>query len=371
MNRENVKRILMVNPFGIGDVLFTTPMIRSLRAAFPQATLGYVCNRRVEELVRGNPHLDLIFIFEKDEYRDLWKRSKKECLRRFIRLLKEIRHQRFGVLIDLSLGWQYSFLGWLLGIPVRVGFNYRRRGRFLTKSKILEGFEEKHVVSYYLELLGFLEVAPVRPPHLEFYTPEKDRMWARDFLSVHEIPEETVLIGISPGGGASWGKEASYKQWPAGHFSKLANRLLEKEERSLLFFGDKKEIPLCEAIAKEVSGRRVVAAGRTSLGQLSALVERCRLLICNDGGTLHLAVSQGVPTLSFFGPVDPLVYGPFPEAGRHRILTIPLCCRPCYRRFKYPFCERQVCLEWLTPEEALREALSLLEGSFVGGQKER
>ena len=135
MNRIKAKRILIVNPFGIGDVLFTTPMVRGLREAYPDATLGYLCNRRVDELVRTNVHLDLIFIFEKDEYRTLWRRSKKECLRMFFRFLKEIRSQRFDVLMDLSLGWHYSFLGWLLGIPTRIGFNYRRRGRFLTKSK--------------------------------------------------------------------------------------------------------------------------------------------------------------------------------------------------------------------------------------------
>ena len=209
MNRIKAKRILIVNPFGIGDVLFTTPMVRGLREAYPDATLGYLCNRRVEELVRTNVHLDLIFIFEKDEYRTLWRRSKKECLRMFFRFLKEIRSQRFDVLMDLSLGWHYSFLGWLLGIPTRIGFNYRRRGRFLTKSKILQGFEEKHVVQYYGELLGLLGVPPATPPYLEFHPPEKDRLWARDVLSVHGIPEESVLIGMSSGGGASWGKESS------------------------------------------------------------------------------------------------------------------------------------------------------------------
>ena len=359
-------KFLIVNPFGIGDVLFTTPMIRALRKAFPDATLGYVCNRRVEELVRANSRVDLIFIFEKDEYRALWQRSKKECLRMAFRFLKEIRNQRFDVLIDLSLGWHYSFLGWLLRIPERIGFNYRRRGRFLTKGKILYGFEEKHVVQYNLELLELLGVASPKSPHLELHPLEKDRLWARDFLNVHGVPEETALIGMAPGGGASWGKESFYKHWPKEHFSKLANRLLENEERFLLLFGDKKEISLCETIAKEISGKHLVVAGKTSLGQLSALIERCRLLICNDGGTLHAAVSQGVPTLSFFGPVDPKVYGPFPAANRHRVLTIPLCCRPCYRRFKYPFCERQVCLEWVTPDEALKEAVQLLEGSFVG-----
>ena len=62
-----MRRIVLVNPFGIGDVLFTTPIVRSLRAAFPDAVLGYVCNRRVEELLCANPQLNRGFVFEKDE----------------------------------------------------------------------------------------------------------------------------------------------------------------------------------------------------------------------------------------------------------------------------------------------------------------
>ena len=356
---------MVVNPFGIGDVLFTTPLLRTLRKVFPDATLGYLCNRRVEDLLRANAHLDLIFVFEKDEYRKLWKQSKREFFRNLLGFFKEIRGHKFDALIDLSLNWHTSFWGFLLGIPTRIGFNYRRRGRFLTHSKELKGFEDKHVVAYYLELLELLGIMQDASSRMEFHPFEKDRLWAANFLGANGRMEGDIVIGMAPGGGASWGKESSYKHWPEEHFVQLANRLLERRERVIVLLGDRKELPLCEEIARGIPARRIVAAGQTNLGQLSALIEKCRLLICNDGGILHLAVSQGIPTLSFFGPVDPAVYGPFPPSDHHRVLTIPLCCRPCYHRFKYPICERQVCLEWITPEEALEEATSLLQHSVV------
>ena len=361
----NRKRILIANPFGVGDVLLTTPVVRSLREYFPEAELGYLCNRRTEEMTRTNPCVDVVFAFEKDEYRHLSKNSKKDFLRSFLKLLQEIRRHRFDTLVDFSLNWHYGLAAALLGIPKRIGFNYRHRGRFLTQHKELHGFEERHVVEYHLELLDLLGIPSPGSPKTEFHVLEEDRLWAREFLTSHNVMTNRLVIGMAPGGGTTWGKSASYKHWPKGHYVHLANRLLESRKGSILIFGDKGEVPLCEEIAEGIHGRSVVTAGKTSLRQLYALIEKCALLVCNDGGALHLAVSAAVPTLSFFGPVDPTVYGPFPVNERHRILTIPLCCRPCYRRFKYPVCERQVCLEWVTPERAFEEVSSLLEGSIV------
>ncbi|MBI4436610.1 MAG: glycosyltransferase family 9 protein [Candidatus Omnitrophica bacterium] len=359
------RRILIANPFGVGDVLFTTPVVRALRDYFPKATLGYLCNRRTEEMMRVNSCIDAVFVFEKDEYRRLWKESKRKCLQQFLKLLQEIRRCQFDTLVDFSLNWHYSFLGALLGVRRRIGFNYRGRGRFLTRRQDLPGFEEKHVVEYYLGLLKFLGVPFLQSPRMEFPLLEEDRRWAKAFLEAHKIPSEKTIFGMAPGGGTTWGDSASYKHWPKGHYRQLANRLLEDREGVFLLFGDERERPLCEEIAKGVLGRSVVAAGKTTLRQLRALLERCTMLVCNDGGILHVGVSADIPTLSFYGPVDPVVYGPFPSGERHGVLTIPLCCRPCYRRFKYPLCERQVCLEWISPEQAFREASRLLDAAAV------
>jgi len=361
----NTRRILIANPFGVGDVLFTTPVVRALREHFPDVTLGYLCNRRTEEMMRANSCLDAVFVFEKDEYRKLWRRSKGKCLQQFFALLKEIRRHRFDTLVDFSLNWHYGFWGTLLGIRRRIGFNFRGRGRFLTRRQDLSGFEEKHVVEYHLELLKLLEIAVPPAPQMEFPIIEEDRRWARVFLDSHKIPGEKTLLAMAPGGGTTWGRSASYKHWPKGHYIRLANLLLGEREGTILLFGDEGEVPLCEEIAKGISGKSVVAAGRTTLRQLRSLLEKCALLICNDGGILHVGVASGIPTLSFYGPVDPVVYGPYPSHERHCVLTTPLCCRPCYRRFKYPFCERQVCLEWIAPERAFEEACRLLERAAV------
>ena len=65
-------RILIVNPFGIGDVLFSTPLISNIRDAYPECYIGYICNIRAKDVLSDNPQLNEIFVFEKDEYRNLW-----------------------------------------------------------------------------------------------------------------------------------------------------------------------------------------------------------------------------------------------------------------------------------------------------------
>src|SRR3989338_6017959 len=104
------QRILIVNPFGIGDVLFTTPLIRAVRRAFPDSHLAYLCNRRTERILRNNPHLNEIFVYEKDEVVELWRTSWRRGVAHVAELLRRMRRARIDVVIDLSLGERYGLI---------------------------------------------------------------------------------------------------------------------------------------------------------------------------------------------------------------------------------------------------------------------
>ena len=83
----------------------------------------------------------------------------------------------------------------------------------------------------------------------------------------------------------------------------------------------------------------------TKIREMACLIKRCKALVCNDGGLLHIAVSQEVPTVSIFGPTDEKVYGPYPASKKHVVVTNNIDCRPCYRRFKLPECDTKKCIE--------------------------
>lgn len=328
-----MKRILIVNPFGIGDVLFTTPLIANLKAAFPDSYIGYVCNARTKDILLNNPAVNKVFIYEKDKFRRLWRRSKIACIRKFFKFLHSIGKKKFDCAFDLSLGQEYGFFLWLIGIRTRIGYDYRKRGIFLTKRIKLEGYASKHIVDYYCDLARLLGIEP-KQKDLEFPIDEKYLQWAADYLDEHEVGEDEIFIGLMPGGGASWGSDAYKKQWPAHRFADLGNQIVDKFRARLILFGDGSEYALCNQVASLIKDDCIMACGDTTLSRFAALLKRCTLVICNDGGPLHIAVSQGVKTISIFGAVDPLVYGPYPKNGDNVVITKDLPCQPCYKKFK-------------------------------------
>jgi ADP-heptose:LPS heptosyltransferase len=160
------------------------------------------------------------------------------------------------------------------------------------------------------------------------------------------------VIGLVPGGGASWGKEAPYKRWPAQKYAKLADKLIEKFSATIILMGDDSERALCTDVSEAMAQRPVMACGETTVSQLAALARACTLMIVNDGGPLHVAVAAGARTASIFGPVDDKVYGPYPSEN-HIVVTKDLACRPCYRRFRRAHCDHLSCLNELTAEDVL------------------
>lgn len=358
-----VVRILIVNPFGIGDVLFTTPLVRALRRAFPESHIGYLCNRRTEAVLRGNPHVNRLFIYEKDEALRLWKASSRQGLGYVWRLLRDLRGVGFDLVVDLSLGERYSFMLRLLGVPRMVGFNYRRRGRFLTESLPIDGYQEGHVVTYYQQLLQSIGIR-LQEGALELRASAEDQRWAQAWLETQGLAAGSLLVGIVPAGGVSWGIGAPFRRWHAEGFAAVADALVERHGATILLFGEQADAATCQQVLRAMHHPALNLSGQTTLGQFVSLLSRLALVLCNDGGPLHLAVSQQVRTVSIFGPVDPAVYGPYPAHDpRHRVVCREeLLCRPCYHQFRLPPCPyERACLTTITPGEVLEACSALLQ----------
>jgi len=354
-------RILIANPFGIGDVLFSLPLVRALREAEKNSSIGYLCNRRTEELVAAWPELDWCLTFEKDEFRAALRDSKMKGIRFLNRTLRAIRKERFDLLIDLSLGWHTGFAGILCGIPRRVGFNFHGRGKFLTRAVPLNGFSGRPVTEHYLDLLEPLEIARPAAVSTEIKLPERIEEETRHYLENQGLNPSVRMAGIVPGGGASWGPNAVYKQWPAERFALAADHLARRGDQILLI-GDARELPLCRAVADRMSHPPRLIVQTPSLLLLAGLLRRCEIVIGNDGGTLHLAAAVGTPTVSIFGPVDPTVYGPQSGGPSHRVVSKTLACRPCYRSFRFPPCPwENACLKDLEVAPVTEAADDLLK----------
>jgi len=337
------KRILIINPFGIGDVLFSTPLISAIKEKYSGSYIAYICNIRTKEILETNPDVDEVFVFERDEYRSLLKKSKIKALKRLLSFWMEIKKRRFDLLLDLSLGKEYAFFSWLIGIKERRGFNYKGRGRFLTHKVAFEGFNDKPVAEYYLDIISEPSAISHQPSATVLLTTDKDEACVDDFLKKAGVGEHDALVGIAPGGGASYGKEkAHYKRWAPEKFVLLSDRI-ESSGARLILLGGPKERDLIKDVALKMQNKPLIASDM-KIREIAYLIKKCKALICNDGGLLHIAVSQDTPTISIFGPTDENVYGPYSPSKRHVIMKSNADCRPCYKRFRLPECSTIKCM---------------------------
>ncbi|MCX5701519.1 MAG: glycosyltransferase family 9 protein [Candidatus Omnitrophica bacterium] len=359
-----MKKFLIINPFGIGDVLFTTPVIKAIKNSFPDSYIGYSCNERVAPLFRNNPHIDKIFALSRGDIKEKYRKSRFEGMMKLLKVIKNIKKERFDISLDFSLDYRNGLIGRLIGIKKRVGLNYKRNGRFLTDKINIIDYQNKHMVERYLGVLGLIDISP-KDKKLELYADERSSEWTNKLFMQSGISSNDMVIGIAPGAGASWGKNAPLKHWPSVRFAQLADKISDNLNAKILILGDISERYVAETIINRMKNKPIDLVGKTTLEQLIAIMSKLQLLITNDGGPLHMAVALNKRTVSFFGPVDPVVYGPYPfDIESHIVLRKALECSPCYRNFIPPTCQRdKECLKRIDVDEAFLAVTSLLNKS--------
>ena len=360
---RSVRRILIVQPYGIGDALFTTPLLRALRTLPTVEAIDLLLGSRTEAVFRSNPYVDQIFSLDKGAWH---REGNRRMIQDTFSLWKNLRGQ-YDLLIDCSLQREYGFYGkFFLGIPRRIGFNFRNRSTFLTHALPLSnGFEGKHVIDFYCELGQWMDLE-IEDRFVEFYLSQEDREEGEKVLRAKSVGrvgfQSRPFIAIAPGGGESWGKDAVFKRWPVTSFVKMISFLKARLDfENVLVLGSQEERILGEEIQnrRDDSANRsynvVNLCGKISLAAAAALLEKSLFFLANDGGLVHLAHALRVPLIAFYGPVDPKVYGPYPETPEAiPLVRTGLPCRPCYFRFRYnSACSDRECLTDLHPEEAI------------------
>jgi len=359
-NLGSPAKILIINPFGIGDVLFTTPLIHSLTEAFPGVGIGFLCNRRSRDMLLNNPFIEKVHIYERDEFVAARRKSFFLWLRQMGSFLASIKKESYSLVLDLSMNSQFGFLAWAAGIKHRLGYDFKGRGRFLNRKIKLSGFSDQHVVQYYGSLLRAIGIA-LKYDRLELYLSGDEVRWANDFLNSSKV-SGSGFVAVIPGSGASWGKQAYLKRWPPERFAQVADKIIEKYGVSIIIMGSQNEQDVCENMLSAMGRPALNLCAKTTLRQFAALINRAGLVLTNDGGPLHIASALDKKTVSFFGPVDPCVYGPYPQdPARNIILFSDIECRPCYRKFRMEACKRDgQCLKDISAARVMEAVNTLL-----------
>jgi len=357
---NGVKGILVTKYFGMGSILLSVPLFRALRRLYPGVRIGFLTFSDNRELCE--------ILHQADCYYFLRKGNMVVFISDLLKALQNIRRDGYDMVVDMEFFSNFSMIVSVLsGAGERVGYFARRPGREGLLTKPVYFNQRSHVTQVFLSLSRidpFLSPAAGDGDHPELLSPrEEDRRDAASLLS------EIGLDGFSNKPIVAINVNASElcleRRWPGEYFISLSEKLLRETQAVLVFIGGRADHVYVEGIVSCLRGMEQWRArvhnisGRLSLGELIAFLQRCALFVTNDSGPLHIAVSTGTRTASFFGPETPSLYGP--RGDGHLVFYRGFYCSPCLNVYnaKTASCRgNNRCMSAITPDEvyhAIRE----------------
>jgi len=362
MKEEKRKyRILIIRTDRIGDLLLSTPAIKAVREAYPDAHIAVMVRPYVEDIVDGNPYIDEVILCDKYSYKGLLRediRILKRLIEFFVNLIPVItlswrlHRKRFDLAIILHPTDRSNLIPFLAGIPERVGYD-KKLGFLLTKRfKDTKHLGEKHEIDYNFDVLRAVGIiAKDRTLYMPIKA-EYERVIDR-FMALNDIGNKDVIVAVHPGA------SCPSKRWPAYRFGRVADELMDKYNVKIVIIGGPSDVKTVREVETGMLLSPIILSEAHSLGEVAALLKKCKLLISNDSGPVHIAVAVGTPVVSIFGRLDPGLspqrWGPVGpnDIVIHKDVGCERClAHNCKLSFK--------CLDAITIEEVLSAAEHLL-----------
>ena len=337
------KRILVSRTDRIGDVLLSTPAIKTLRKNFPKSYIAVMVRPYARDIVLGNPYLDEVIIY--DKY------GAQRSLYSTIRFAWKIRKKRFDLALILHPTNRAHIVIFLAGIKKRVGFN--RKMGFLLTDKIEHKKQEgkKHELEYTLDIIRSLGL---EAEDKELFMPiRKDsEMHIEEFLANSGVSPEDRLVALHPGA------SCPSKIWPKERFARVVDRLADEFKVKVVVVAGLDDVDIGRDLLALLHCPYIDATGKTTVSELASLLRRCHLFISNDSGPVHIASALGRPVVAIFGRSQPGLssrrWGPTgkDDIVLHKDVGCKMClAHNCQKGF--------ACLKAISVEEVLSAARRL------------
>lgn len=354
-SKPDAPRILLVRLRLIGDVAFTTPILRALRRRFPDAHIAYVVEPSAAPVIAGNPHVNELLVIPK--------RSGIARLRDDFAMAQRLRRGRFDIALDLHGGPRAGFLTWASRAPMRIGYSIAGRSWMYThvvgRSPDLA---PRHSVLNQADLLGPLGIDgcdPVREP-MEMAPDATVRARVLGQLSAAGVGPDDPVVAIHVSAGNP------FRRWPPESFAALAAALTQQHPQlRVVLFSGPSDHAAAAAIAEKARTMSGAAGTRILEGsydpqELRELAARSAVYIGGDSGPLHIAATTETPIVALLGPTLPERSRPWrdPRWFTEMIDAGSLPCRPCEQRQCAPGDFR--CLTGITAEQVVAAALRAL-----------
>lgn len=317
LHRERSEsHFLIISTTGIGDTLWATPALRSLKDTFPKSRVVVVTSPLGREVLECNPYIDELYTIEDPVFFQLFVLYKKLFKYRFATCLFFHTSQR--ALLPLVS---------MLGIPCIIGNAGMHKGLDSLLSHSIFSNPNYHEIQRRLDLLKPLGIHQ-KQNALEIHLSEED-------YRLPDILEKGSWIILHPGA------SHTFKQWSKESYLLLGRNLVSQLNIQIAVTGNARESQLCASIANGISGA-ISLAGIITLRTFAAFCSKASLLITNDTGPMHLAFAQKLPTIAIFSPTNPKVCGPCNIDNAYPLYA-PQTCFPCLgKRCRDPLCLLQI-----------------------------
>jgi len=343
--RERSAVIVVIKMFGLGSILLSFPFLAALRRMSPDAQIVFVTFASNVALLERLPFRVQVLAIRTSSFTAF---SGDALL-----AIRRLRRLRPRAVYDLEFFSKFStLLSTLTGAPRRHGYDLQARWRRLNVTDRVPFRDNVHVTETFLSQLG-PATGRAEGVSIEVRKPDDRERHGLFRLLLAEGLDRRRIVGVNLNAGTT----SLLRRWPPDRFAEtLLEYLARNPASAVVLTGDASEWRYVQDFLETfpaLAGKAWNFAGRVSLGEYFALVERMEWLLTNDSAPMHIAAALGTPVIALFGPESPVMYAP---PGRATILYAGLPCSPClsvYRakQFRCPY--NVLCMRSLTTADVL------------------
>lgn len=342
------RKILILKLFGMGSIIHTVPAILALKKYFPDSQITFLTLPQNRQILEVLPGIDKIISFDFT--------SARAFIKNMFLFMITIRKEKYDLFVDMEFYANFSaILAFLTGIENSIGFATFKFWRDNLYKTTVAYDQTRHISKVFLKVVYCLGINVTQgyPDSLklerEFILKHKDPVKIEDIFKNTGISSNDMVIAMNINA-----SELSYKRrWPNENFKILTEKLIQDSRIKIFLIGSKGEETYVDRFYQDFKDNKQVInlCGWLSVRELIGLFDRVSIFIGNDSGPLHLAAVLGLPTVSFFGPETPFLYGPVGD--NHIVFYKDYYCSPCLnaQNYKNSACSNNICLKDINPQE--------------------
>lgn len=338
------KRILIVKPSSLGDVVHTLPLAHAIKREFPSSHMGWIIQKAFSPLIDNDSSVDEVIPIsipstsDPNAKRWVMLEAAKATILSIIRLKKQFSLRPYDIVLDLHASFRSAMLGKCNPNGLRIGFSDAKElNTYFQRELVAPDPAKPHAIDKNLQFALYLGVS-VRDTDFRIEPGPIAEKEARNFLggNVHNKP----VIYANPA--ARW----VTKHWSTEQWASLGDALISLDHATFILAGGPGDLGYIETITSKMKHRPLVSAGKISLAASMALSALSDAYVGVDSGPMHFAAMAGAKVVALFGPTDPKLVGPY---GKNHIVIqrTDLECLSCRKRH----CETMECLHGIKWEE--------------------